>query len=181
MCRPLKERIELFSAEKHFGLAWDFHVSPISCGHHEHYEEYIKLCAATDKASGLGTTHVFITEKDSREYLAGFITLRASSLIMECDGILQGRPALEISELAVDERFAGQSIGRVLVEFTISMADSMNATSVGVRYVVVCSDPQSCGFYKQCHFSELGTLGAVPRENWNNSCVPMYIQLPSAN
>ena len=181
MCRPLRERIELFSAEKHMGLAWNFRVSPNSCGNHEHYENYIRLCAASDKAIGLGTTHVFIKEADGVEYLAGFITLRASSLVTDNDGVLQGRPALEIAELAVDERFAGQHIGRVLVEFAVSMADSLNAASIGVRYVVVCSDPQSCGFYERCHFSALDALSAVPRENWNNTCIPMYAQLPSQN
>ena len=163
------------------GLAWDFHVSPDSCGNHTHYEDYIRLCAATDKASGLGTTHVFIKEADGKEYLTGFITLRASSLIVECDGTLQGRPALEISELAVDERFAGQRIGRLLVELAIAMADGNNEATAGVRYIVVCSDPQSCGFYEHCRFSSLGALGTIPRENWNSSCVPMYMQLPAAN
>lgn len=170
----------MFSAEKHMGLALNFRVSPASCGNHMHYENYIRFCAVTDKVCGHGTTHVFIKEIDGTEYLTGFITLRASSLVEDCEGMLQGHPALEISELAVDERFAGQGIGRLLVGLSIAMADGINETSAGVRYIVVCSDPQSCEFYKRCQFSMLGALGNIPRENWNNSCVPMYLQLPSA-
>lgn len=175
----MSERIELFSAEKHIGLAWGFHVSPNSCGNHFHYEQYIQLCAATDHSLGLGTTHVFISELDGKEYLAGFITLRASALIESNNGSVQGKPALEIAELAVDERFAGRHIGSLLVSFAIANADSLNNSMLGIRYVVVCSDPQSSGFYEKCKFQMLNNIGDIPRESWNDSCVPMYMQLPS--
>ena len=129
---------------------------------------------------GLGTTHVFIKEVDGKEYMAGFVTLRASALVENVDGNIQGKPALEIAELAVDERFAGQHIGSVLVNFAIATADSLNSSTLGVRYVLVCSDPQSCGFYEKCKFQMLNSFGDIPRENWNNSCVPMFMQLPTA-
>lgn len=179
LCSLLNGRIELYSAEKHIGLAWGFHVSPNSCGNHSHYEQYIQLCAASDHSMGLGTTHVFISELDGKECLAGFITLRASALVENINGSIQGKPALEIAELAVDERFAGQHIGSLLVSFALTKADSLNVSTLGVRYVVVCSDPQSSGFYEKCKFQMLNNIGDIPRESWNNSCVPMYMQLPS--
>lgn len=175
----MSERIELFSAEKHIGLAWGFHVSPNSCGNSAHYERYIQLCASSDQAMGLGTTHVFISELDGKEYLAGFITLRASALVENNNGSVQGKPALEIAELAVDERFAGQRIGSLLVSFAVSKADSLNTSVLGIRCVVVCSDPQSAGFYEKCKFQMLAKVGDIPREGWNDSCIPMYIQLPT--
>lgn len=128
---------------------------------------------------GLGTTHVFISELDGKEYLAGFITLRASALVENNNGSIQGKPALEIAELAVDERFTGQNIGSLLVSFALTNADNLNNSLLRLKYVVVCSDPQSSGFYEKCKFQMLNNIGDIPREGWNDSCIPMYIQLPS--
>jgi len=76
----MNERLELFTNE-HLGLTWLFQVNPDSCGNNEHYENYIKFSALTDKRYGLGTTHALIGEEDGKLILLGFITLRSSSLI----------------------------------------------------------------------------------------------------
>ena len=170
----------MFSAANHAGLIWAFQVSPVSCGNHEHYEQYIRFCAADDHRAGRGVTHVFLTEQAGVEHIAGFITLRASTLTKEHDGIIYGEPALEISELAVAANQAGSGIGRILVDFAVAKADALNSGHLGIRYVVVCSDPQSVGFYEKCRFKKLYGAGRIPREGWNNDCTPMYLQLPSA-
>lgn len=137
------------------------------------------MIAAADQKLGLGTTHVLLTEHEGEKQLVGFITLRASSLVENCDGKMLGKPAVEIAELAVDERYAGKKFGRLLVNFAISVTDSLNKTAVGVRCLVVCSDPQSSGFYEKCRFQPLDNYGVVPHENWNVSCIPMFMQLPN--
>lgn len=125
-------------------------------------------------------THVFLTEQSGAEHISGFITLRASTLMKEHDGIIYGEPALEISELAVAADRAGAGIGRILVDFAIAKADMLNCEHLGIRYIVVCSDPQSVGFYEKCKFKKLFGAGRIPREGWNNDCTPMYLQLPGA-
>lgn len=180
MCILVNGRIELFTPANHIGLIWNFQVSPSSCGNHEHYEQYIKLCAADDQGAGRGTTHIFLTESDCSEHVAGFITLRASTLTKEFNGVIYGEPAIEISELAVDASYAGKGIGRILVDFAIAKADMLNCEHLGIRYIVVCSDPQSVGFYEKCKFTRLSDAGRVPREGWNEDCIPLFLKLPNA-
>lgn len=162
---------------KYAGLAWKFYVSPDSCANPEHYQNYIRLNAVADKASGKGTTHIFLDTDANR--IAGFATFHVSSLINNSDGTSYGTPALEIAELAVDKDYAGNKIGTKLVQFAILLAENLNEHFAGVRYVILCADPQAVTFYSKeaLGFKPVEDFYNVPRDGWNDLCTPMFIKI----
>lgn len=169
---------------KYIGLAWKFHVSPTSCDNPEHYENFLRLIAISDHAAGRGVTHILVDtcdeENDINENskIAGFITLRATSLVDTCDGASYVKPALEIAELAIDKEYERNGIGSKLVDTAILVATTLNDEFIGVQNVVLCADPKAVGFYEnpKVGFGRL-TDYYVLREGWNRNCTPMYIKL----
>ena len=172
----MNERLELFTNE-HLGLTWLFQVNPDSCGNNEHYENYIKFSALTDKRYGLGTTHALIGEEDGKLILLGFITLRSSSLIFVQDETMHGEPALEIMELAVNQKYEHLGYGRKLVNFAIDLADNMTENSISFKYIVLCADAQAVPFYSRCDFAKISDYAEVPRNGANDECIPMAIRI----
>jgi ribosomal protein S18 acetylase RimI-like enzyme len=129
----------------------------------------------------LGTTYIFVNEKDGTKDIMGFITLRASSLILDIgETNKMGYPALEISELAVDERYEKNGVGSDLVKFAINLSYDLNK-QIGIQYVVLCADPMAVGFYEnpELKFEKIPTHcgKSLPRENWNKNCTPMIKKL----
>ena len=173
----MKRRIEIFDATKHAGLAWAFHVSPFSCGNHEHYEQYLRLVAATDKATGMGTTHILIANDGKSEYIAGFVTMKAAAIISECDGVLNGTPAIEISELAVAEECERKGYGRDLLDYAVSVSCVISNSAAAVKHIILCADPASVGFYEKYGFRKLKGGSMIPTEGWNENCIPMYLTI----
>lgn len=165
------------------GLAFKFKVNPDSCGRSEHYEEYLRFIALSDYNSGKGVTYVLLDIDDNTgdKSIMGFITLRTSSLIMMKDNYYEGRSAIEITELAIDINYERKGFGTHLVNFAGAMADVLRKDSIGIEYMVLCSDPESVGFYKKCGFSLLSTLYEIPREGWNIGCTPMLMRFPELN
>lgn len=173
-----RDKIELYSAS-YAGLAWKFQVNPKSCGNYLHYEEYIRLNAITDNASGRATTHVFIREIEGRETLLGYITLRAASYIEILEEQTYGYPALEIFELAVHKDYEGCGIGSKLIKFAFAKAYELNKEHIGIQYITLCADENAVSFYKdKWKFGRIDEYGKIPRDNWNVNCIPMFIKLP---
>lgn len=163
-------------------LARSFKVNPKHCENPEHYQNYICQDSILDHKQGMGVTHVFIDEKGilQERKLAGYVTLRSSSLIMDTDGEYKlGYPALEISELAVDSNYERMNLGTDMVKFAINEATELNEETVGVQYVILCAEPQSVGFYANDNlgFKELPTYKQIPREYRNKDCVPMVLKV----
>lgn len=167
---------ELISAE-HISLAWRFNVSQSACANPIYYNEYIRFSALADSRSGISLTHVFIDEDEER--IAGFISLRASSMISESEtGSLLVHPSLEIAELAVDQNYERRGVGREMLNFALLCADNMRKEIAGIKFIIVCSDPMAVRFYEKIGFSYVKDLFDIPRDGWNDNCIPMYIQLP---
>lgn len=163
------------------GLAWKFHVSPDSCENPGHYEEYLRLCAIGDYRTGMGVTHLIIDkdETGAEIAIAGFITLRATSLVSTSEtGVKIVHPALEIAELAVDKEYERKGVGSKLVDTAIFIADRLRNSFLGIKYVVLCADPKAIGFYEKMNFGKIGDLYEALREGWNDHCEPMYITFP---
>lgn len=167
---------------EYFGLALNFNVSPNSCDNPEHYENYLRFCAIEDYKNGRGVTHLFVNvDEDGNEIeIAGFVTLRATSLISESEnGVPVVHPSLEIAELAVNKNHEKRGVGSALVNLALCMADELRTEKLGIKYVVLCADPKAIGFYENKHkFEKIGELYQTPREGWNESCEAMYITLP---
>lgn len=163
------------------GLAWKFHVSPYSCEKPSHYEEYLRFCAIDDYKNGRGVTHLIIDINESGEKaIAGFVTLRATSLISKSENDMPVvHSSIEIAELAVSEKYERRGVGSALVSLAICVADELRAEKLGIKYVVLCADPQAISFYHDKHdFEKIGDLYETPREGWNENCEAMYITLP---
>lgn len=152
--------------------AKDFHVNPEKCENPTHYENYILQNAISDASIGMGVTHVFYNSDDDKE-IQGFVTLKASALTFEESGY----PALEISELAVNEKYEGTGVGRIMINYVITIANDLKASTLGIKHILVCADPKAVGFYKHLKFLELPEYKKIPREDWNESCTPMYLTI----
>lgn len=165
--------------EQYANIARNFRVNPKHCDNPKHYENYIAQDCFTDYIQGMGVTHVFIDENDKtgERVIAGYITFRASSLMMDMDGYKSGYPALEILELAVDCKFEGSGLGSDMVKLAIAEAISLNDTKLGLRFIVLCADPAAVGFYSKLGFSKIPSYQEIPREYRNKNCVPMMLKL----
>jgi len=169
-------------SSEYAGLAWKFQVNPESCDNCLHYTNYIRLIAINDNMRGMGTTFIIVgCESDTfdEQAIAGYVTLKAATLIKDVvEGQRIGEPALEISELAVNELYENQGIGSLLVQFALTKATELNKRFLGIKHVVLCADPAAVDFYKKLDFVELEAYSELPRERWNRNCTPMYITLP---
>lgn len=170
--------LKLFNT-KMIGLAWSFQVSPNSCTNPAYYEEYIKFNAIGDYQKGVGVTHTLVDIENER--IAGFVTLRATSLVsIGRDNVKMVEPSLEIAELAVDKDYERRGVGTALIEISIGIADELRKMHIGIRHIVVCADESAVGFYKKQGFGELSTLYEVLHDGWNDDCDALYITLPEA-
>lgn len=173
----MKIERDIMSAE-YMDAAKRFNVNEDSCKNPDHYNTYIWQDAITDQNTGMGVTHVFVDEEADLD-IAGYITLRASSLIKEMGGSHKyGFPALEIAELAVSKKYEGSGIGRSMVQFAIAMACDLNQSFMSCMYVLVCADPDAVDFYRHLNFNDIRPMiEAIPREHWNLNCVPMLMKI----
>lgn len=171
----MKLKNELLNSEN-VGLAWTFNVSPSSCDNPEYYRNFVTLCAMDEAKAGLSRTHMFIDEEKNK--LAGYISLRASALFYEDEGKIRAKPAVEISELAVDENYERKGVGTEMFSYAVFTADNLRDCVMGVSHIILCADPMAVEFYKKLGFDEISSGYKVPRDGWNDNCVPMYIRLP---
>lgn len=159
------------------GLAWSFHVNPDSCANPSYYDNYIRLSAISDYRKGMGVTFVLGDAEKNR--IAGFVTLRATSLVSEGENSAKYvEPSLEIAELAVDADYEHCGVGSILVSIAIDAADNLRRTQLGIRHVVVCADSAAVGFYKKLGFGDLSSLYEALHDGWNDDCAAMYITMP---
>ena len=171
------DEIQLFDSDNH-GLAWEFQVNPLSCGNHEHYEQYIRFMALDDRRMGKGVTYVFLHKDEASAKLLGYITLRATSYTTITEGETYGSPALEIFELAVSKDAERQGIGTDLIKFAMSKALDWKINLLGIEYITLCSDEKAVPFYEKFGFKRVDEYGEIPREQWNTNCIPMFLRLP---
>jgi len=167
-----------FNSE-HSGLAFNFQVNPDSCGNPEHYETYLRFIALTDRRIGKGVTHILVhDDKSNTKAIAGFITLRSSSLISENGDEITGRSAIEIAEIAVDKLYERKGYGTALLDFVFLLVDDIRTKTIGIEYIVACADTASVSFYEKNNFVRISEYYEVPREGWNRNCIPMVLKLP---
>ena len=85
-------------------------------------------------------------------------------------------PAVKIARLAVDRRYSGRGLGRMLVDFSLGIAVDEISTRVGCRFVVVDAKRQAIPFYAdKCGFTLLDTP-----ENRARDCSIMFVDLHKA-
>ena len=82
--RKIMQVCQELMTEQYANIARKFKVNPYNCDNPKHYEKYIAQDCFTDYFQGMGVTHVFIDKnhETGESTIAGYITLRASSLMM---------------------------------------------------------------------------------------------------
>ena len=167
---------------EHSGLAFSFQVNPDSCDNPEHYENYLRFIALTDRRTGKGVTHILVHDNNlNAKAIAGFVTLRSSSLISESGDSTTGRSAIEIAEIAVDKSYERRGYGTALLDFVFLLIDDLRTKTIGIEYIVACADTASVSFYEKNNFVRISEYYDVPREGWNINCIPMVLKLPEVD
>jgi GNAT superfamily N-acetyltransferase len=116
----------------------------------------------------LGTTYIAVQD----DKIAGFVTVSSGELAAETlTKALRRRlpaypvPILRLARLAVDKRFQGHGIGRLLLRAMLELALEMR-DRVGCIGVVVDAKPEAVDFYADMGFSPMhlisGSLGDRP-------------------
>lgn len=123
----------------------------------------------------MGVTHVLCEYADDVPVkLWGYISMKATSVISEEENGHSGKPAIEISELAVDKTVSRRGVGTELIHYALATINLIRK-QIGVRFVTVYADAMAVGFYEKVGFTKLSTLYDLPTEDWNADCIPMCI------
>lgn len=180
---PKSEVIEKFGM-KHAGLSFSFQCNPERCKNPAYFTEYLCFNALSDDKTGMSLTFVMCEyEGKAPTKIMGFISLKATSLLYQNDeGQMEGYPALEIAELAVDQSCEGRGKGTDLLKYALVQCDFIRNDHAAVRYLVVCATEEAAGFYLKerptVQFGRAEDRYVIPREIWNDSCIPLYLKLP---
>ncbi|MGN0413608.1 MAG: GNAT family N-acetyltransferase [Lachnospiraceae bacterium] len=173
-------------SSSYYPSAIHFSANPKSCDNPEHYNTYISQTCFSDYITGMGVTYIFCHKDDKDDKtenisIMGYITLKSSSLIKRVsEDSPIGSPSIEISELAVDKKFERHKIGSDMIDFAFDVANELRKTILGIQYILICSDPKSVGFYEKKGFKKVSEYfeERIPRENWNQDCIPMLRKFP---
>lgn len=121
------------------------------CGR-EAQNRYLYARAWRDAKAAVSVTHlVFI-----KGLLAGYVTLMMDRIALGPEEKPKGVtwrlvPALKIAQLAVDRRFAGNGLGRLLLGFAIEFA-RIARMSMGCRFITLDAEPELVGWYESLGF-----------------------------
>lgn len=141
------------------------------------------------EAENLARTYVVEDKTNGR--VAAYVTLVCSEVVsgedqqlVVADGLnfpYDTYPAVKIARLLVDARyrgegpFAGERLGRLLVNLAQGIARDEICPAVGCRFVVVDSKTESVEFYEKCGFTMVDTP-----ENKARAEPVMYLDLHRA-
>ena len=125
----------------------------------------------------IGTTYV----AECAAQLVGFVTVSSGEISTETlSHVVRKRlpdyplPILRIARLAVDQRFQGHGIGKLLLKAMLELA-LQQRDQAGCVGVVVDAKPKAIPFYKQLGFAALdiisGELGSRPEP------LPMFLPI----
>lgn len=169
---PENAYIELLD-NHNIGLAGAFSVNPSSCTNKDFYCQYLQFDAMFDMKAGNAVTHVFIDKNAKR--VMGYISLRTNSIVSKRDNnSLSGKPALEISVLAVDKDYEHCGVGTVLMSKALEVAATLHNNYAGVKYLILEADTKAVGFYEKMGFQHLfSEWEQIPTEGFSGEGVPM--------
>lgn len=155
-----------------------FKVKEGSCENPIYYSIYLKERAISYTAGGYELT--FALFNNTQTIIGGYITLRVTSLIETYnDNEIYGNPALEILNLAVDERFTNRKFGTNLVTLAKSIANKIKKNYAGIQYILALSDPKAIGFYEKEGFAIARSNYQAPKDivTGNQDCELMVMKL----
>jgi len=111
----------------------------------------------------IGTTYVAVQE----ELIVGFVTVSSGEMVADkLTKNLRRRlpayplPILRLARLAVDERYQGHGIGRLLLRATLELALEIR-DRIGCIGVIVDAKPDSVSFYSSLGFKPINLISGV--------------------
>lgn len=155
------EKLDPFHQPNKFSMGPDADLRPL--------KSFIQGNAMEYQVANVAVTYVAIlppVDAKSRPRVIGYITLTCSEIELhgtyaldDCEHANRypSMPALKVARLASHADFAGNRIGKVLMEFAIAMAADVIAQHVGCRFLVTDSKAQSVAFYEKVGLTLLDT------------------------
>ena len=118
-----------------------------------HLDNWFHKFAFANQRAGMATTYVALLDDE----LVGFVSISAGAVVhldasaRLTQGVAKHQvPILNISRLAVDERFQRKGVGRVLLSFALRTCLEISE-SVGVRAIqIMAKDQKAKDFYMSC-------------------------------
>lgn len=122
------------------------------CGDPDQNNFLINL-AWEHQQAGLSVTYVALIGG----MLAGYVTLVMSEIELSRSERPSSVPfarigALKVAQMAVDTKFQGQGLGKLLLDFAVLRAQHLAAGHVGCRYVILDAKPTKVKFYSSYGF-----------------------------
>lgn len=123
--------------------------------HSKEMEDFLKKEALEEQDKFLNTTHLFIDPNNNK--LIGYISLCADSVRLAFDEKEELEfsyctiPAIKIARLAVANDYKHKGIGKLIIEFGVSVATEMLDT-VGVAFITLDCYKHRVSFYEGIGF-----------------------------
>lgn len=112
--------------------------------------------------------------KNKTNNVLGYITLTCSEVdlrngytVEDCPNAnkYDSLPAVKIARLAIDKRYQGKGIGKVLMDLAVAISNDVIGDNVGCRFLITDAKKEAVTFYKKYGFTLLDTDDNNQAEN----------------
>ena len=127
-------------------------------------QAYLEQSAKRFHKRNLARTYVLGSDQ---KQIVAYLTLVCGEVELQAGGSSVGEransyryrsyPAVKIARLAVDERYRGNDLGKMLVTLALGIAKDQICPAVGCRFVTVDAKVDAVKFYERLGFSFLET------------------------
>ena len=176
----------MFGSVDDFEWGWDIlnestSVDDFMCSKSEHhFEHFLKDLAILYQGERLAFTYVILIDNK----VIAYYSLATDKVTMNDEEKSfwnklakkipnnkrrSSYPALKLCQLAVDDNYAANGFGKLIINRTIKMALDLK---VGCRFVTVDALPDAESFYEKMGFARLSK-----KPNPKNDTIPMYFDL----
>jgi GNAT superfamily N-acetyltransferase len=124
--------------------------------HSNKLNEFLKTEALIEQNQSLNTTHLFI----DNGVLVGFVSLCSDCLRLDIEEreslklTLFNIPALKIARLGVHKSFQGHNFGKVLIDYSVYIADQINKDYAGIKFLTIDCYEHRVSYYEKFGFKE---------------------------
>lgn len=161
--------IEVYSIEK--ALQESINLSDFRC-EKPIFADYLRTIAVEDDRNNVAKVWLFVTHD---KQVAGYVTLIMSQLTRTYHPRLSRStshryvPGILISEMATHMDYTGMGLGKLMIEWVISVAFDL-ARYVACRVIIVESEPDKTEVYRHWGFE--------PIEDFEEKRYTMFLEIP---
>jgi GNAT superfamily N-acetyltransferase len=130
-------------------------------------KSFLQNQALDFQSSLIAQTYVVIAKNNNQndvKKVVGYITLTCSEIdlqdyyeIADCPQAnkYEVLPAVKIARLAVDKNYRNYGIGKMLMQFVVSLCLEVIVEQVGCRFLITDAKEDAISFYQRCGFTLL--------------------------